>query len=441
MKIVRDRLGIDSERETGLSLIEVMVAMFIFGLVAMGLIFTMTSVLVLNRDSRVRQVAANLAAQEIDLARDVEDVPNFGGGTRTITLNGDTFTVDRISTWEVNPAAVGATCGTGGGTLKYKRIRVEVSWGGMRGSTGVVSDTFINPNERVNHPDFGTIMVTVKDVAGNGLGGVTVNATPDGGGSVTTSATTDANGCAYLLMVPPGTYDLTLVGPSGENYIDISLNAEPVEVATSLAGVSSTSLFEVDVAGILDVDYLHDGTTITNMQLPTNLGTSLISTYDTVLSERDKNSRFPKIPVAPFTSFTLIAGDIRDCLSADPQQWPETLTQFEGERGLPVSADSGVTTDVVVPMRLVWVDDIEDRYVTAVSQDSGPGCNTTITLRFSEEDDDDDRLIALPYGHWNLYKGNSPGSTSSNITSGDIDVYGNDTKTGRTVSLDPRVNK
>lgn len=443
MNIIRDRLRLHSAPDRGMTLIEVMVAIFIFGLVSIGLIYTMTSVLSVTRDSRVRQVAANLAAEEIDLARDIEDVANYGGGVRNVTLNGDTFTVTRTSSWVTNDSTSGPSCGTTGGTLRYKQIRVEVTWGGMRGDTGVISDTLINPNERVTHPDFGTIMVTVANSVPKGFAGVTVTARKAGTSTVVTTGVTDSNGCAYLLMVPPGYYDLTIQGASHEEFISAGTGGTPFEVTNSVAGEASAVLFEVNLAAAVNVNYVHDGSAVAHDQLPTNWVTSLIGGAGTTVSERSGNTFFPRIRVVPDTEVTLVAGDIRTCNAADPQNWSETSTQFQGERIAPVSLESGETLSVDVPVRLVELENVEDAPIQAISQNAGPGCGTPVILTFAA-DDDDDRLIALPYGHWQFKKGSYSwwsGWTYSTIGSGNINVFGSDSKSGDTAVLDPRVTK
>ncbi len=68
--------------------------MMIFALLSTGLLYTMLSVLSVGRDSRARQVAANLAAEEIDLARDASSLFDARAGRAPpCDLNGDTFHV------------------------------------------------------------------------------------------------------------------------------------------------------------------------------------------------------------------------------------------------------------------------------------------------------------------------------------------------------------
>ena len=64
MRALRDRLR--RRNEGGFTIAEVMVALMIFALMSIGVIYSVISMLQISRDARNRQVAANLAAQEID---------------------------------------------------------------------------------------------------------------------------------------------------------------------------------------------------------------------------------------------------------------------------------------------------------------------------------------------------------------------------------------
>src|SRR3954449_10488091 len=68
------RLSPIARTEDGLTLIEILVAMTIFGIVSVGIAAGVTASLVNVRDSRDRETALNLAASQIDLVRSVADV-------------------------------------------------------------------------------------------------------------------------------------------------------------------------------------------------------------------------------------------------------------------------------------------------------------------------------------------------------------------------------
>src|SRR5690606_5716588 len=210
VKALRERLGIHSaSEESGLSLIEVVVAMMIFGLISTGIVYTMLSMLSVSRDSRARQVATNLAAEEVDLARGLDDVVALGPADTVRELNGDTFYIERTVEWVSDPNST-LQCGASasGEKLRYKKVNVRVTWDGMRGASAPVqSDTVINPRERINDPLKGTILVSVLKSDGTGSSGVTVTAPPT---YATAAPPTDSRGCSFALKVLPNTYTVKL---------------------------------------------------------------------------------------------------------------------------------------------------------------------------------------------------------------------------------------
>ena len=117
---IRRRLTIAAHDDRGMSLPEVLVAMVIFAIISSGLLYTMLSVLALGRDSRAREVALNLAAEEIDISRGFADVFALQDATRSLDLNGDTFTVDRTTRWVSDPE-IDLQCGSGGAPLRYNQ--------------------------------------------------------------------------------------------------------------------------------------------------------------------------------------------------------------------------------------------------------------------------------------------------------------------------------
>ena len=228
MRTLRDRLA-QARDEDGVTLIEVLMAMLIFAIVSTGLIFTMLSVLSLGRDSRARQVAANLAAEDIDRTREEKDIFDLQDKSYTRALNGDTFHVDRDTSWVSDPD-LEFQCGAGGGALRYKRVNITITWDGMRGGTEPVrADTVLDAKDRINDPTRSTLLVSVLNGEGLGSQGVSVSAQPTTAAGVAVGAAlpsvlTDAEGCAYVLKAPPGNYKITV---SKTGYVDINQSTAP----------------------------------------------------------------------------------------------------------------------------------------------------------------------------------------------------------------------
>lgn len=472
VKALRLRLGVDAgpdaERDSGFSLVEVMVAMVIFAIISTGVLYSMLSVMQVTRDSRARQVATNLAAQEIDLARDTGDLfalLPFGDGeadpAKVIELNGDTFTVSRSTNWISSPDA-DLQCGSGGGALRYKRVNVSVEWDGMRtGSDPVRADTVIDPKNRINDPSLGTILVSVLNAAGTGAIGIDVTAAPGSpaNGAMALSATpadTDAQGCSYILRVTPGNYNVS-VSKAG-SYVD-NFQANVATKSTSVAaGTASTVQFNYDLAATYTVTYAPSGVFI-----PNNLDTTVISpTYDQNTLTASTNALVKTHNLFPWPSgYQFIAGEYLPattetslgCVAPDPESWPTSADGRTGLRAPFVGVASGESGAAAAPMARAQITGSfgSNRYLKAVSQDSdptgigSPGCQTPMTYTFGQvlTSSSGTTTIALPYGSWKLYYGNSS-TQNTQITSGvtavEINPLGGvlGTFSGNTLGLDPR---
>lgn len=462
MNGLRKRLTANASRDDGMTLVEVMVAMLIFAIVSMGVIYTMLSVMTIGRDSRARQVAANLAAEAIDRAREEDDIFQLLDGTYTRELNGDRFTVTRTTAWVSDPDS-DITCGGGGEALRYKRVNVEVSWDNMRaGSTPARSDTIIDPKNRINDPTKGTILVSV--VKGDGLGnaGVTVTARPtDAAGNPTGAALppaqTDAQGCAYLLRVDPGDYQVSISKPGHQ---DIHHVATPTDTTSVAASATASVAFTYDELSRLRLTYAPGADPGTRVASTTP--TTLISTYGiTTPSGSGGNPR--TFDVFPFASgYDVLAGryapyrevddgaggtTVLGCLSPDPAEWPG------GERAAATPAPPGETSNGHVHMGLVelavgGIPSSGQRYVlaravaTPPAETGDPGCVETYEFRFDSGtlSSSGTAVIALPYGTWELYRGGSSpttritGEQMTPLTNGRVNGSG----TSATVTMDPR---
>ncbi len=317
-----------ADTDEGFSLVEVLVAMFVFALVSAGLLHTLTMSLATTRDSRARIVAANLAASEIDLAREETDLFSLVPVTRgPQTVGTDVFHVTRQTGWVSDPSSDFDCGGGAGGTLRYKRVNIEVTWDGMRpGTEPVRSDTVIDPKEKINDPSKGTILVSVIGADGEGVAGVTVTATPKfAGGSAPSSVLTDVQGCAYLLkVVPGGDYDVKV---TKTGHIDSAQNATSTLTVGVAAGASASAGFQYDRAATFTARY-HTNTTEPNVKRATNLQTSFVSTYGTHVADGAVSGANRVFSLHPFSSgYSVFAGT---CKAADPAEWPSVTTAAAG---------------------------------------------------------------------------------------------------------------
>ncbi|MGV8913702.1 MAG: prepilin-type N-terminal cleavage/methylation domain-containing protein [Rhodoglobus sp.] len=457
MRLVLQRLR---SSDAGLSLLEVLVAMMIFAVVSLGVLQTLTTVLTITRDNRARVVATNLASQEIDLARDAGDIFTLFDDTYTKTLNGDVFTVTRSTAW-VPSTNTAASCGSGGGTLQYKRINIEVTWPNMRtGTEPVRFDSLLAPTDRINDPALGTILVSVLGGSGEGSPGVTVSATPaspSGGAQTpaTTPAATDVQGCTFILKVAPGNYNVKI---SRFGYItDAGQITDPTKLTSVAAGTASSVSFNYDKAATFQVKYIASPTP-DDVQIPKDMPTSFLSSYGVhrVAGASDSLSR--SFDLFPWRSgYIGLAGAYTPkpedptstapyCASPNPVLWPEEVVggvTYKSPASVSVAANPGSSVGLTVPMGLVAVESLANKTLRATSiapvdGSADPGCSPSVTLLFESLDSDTDH-IALPYGTWRIEQksGSSwvalgPGSVLAPIVGGTATVPG-------VVTVDPRV--
>jgi hypothetical protein len=407
----------------------------------------MLSALTITRDSRARQVAANLAAEEIDLARDTEDLFALLDADRDVTLNGDVFHVHRATQWVSDPG-LEFSCGAGGGALRYKRVNVTVTWDNMRPSTDPVrSDTVIDPNERINDPTKGTILVSVLNAVGTGVAGVTVTTSPSVGATI---QPTDAQGCTYILKANPDTYTVTV---SASGYRDGNQNATSSVTVGVTAGASSSAGFLYDRAATFTSHLATNfvpGPGVT-VRFPTDLKTTFWNTYGIYnqTPAGGSGTATQTFALHPYPSgYQAYAGT---CDMAEPGYWeavPVAGGTLQGVRGSAVAGPPGGSASIDVPMGIVTIagGGSGGNYLRAESQDvnaDGAACGEV--LKFGSVLTSTPTTIALPYGSWKLYR-----STYSNWTGTQILAASLATLTPAadgsvtpapdgTITLDPRV--
>jgi prepilin-type N-terminal cleavage/methylation domain-containing protein len=396
-------------REEGFSLIEVVMAMFIFALVSTGIMYSLLSILAVSRDSRARQVASNLAAEEIDLARGVNDVVNgLVPETKVRELNGDTYTITRRVEW-VTDTASALKCGASpsGDKLQYKKVNVEVTWDNMRTTSPVRADTVVNPTERVNDPLKGTILITVLRSDGTGAQGVAVSASPSLGSAVNP---TDALGCAFALKVNPGTYTVNL---SKSGFVDEKNVAVASKAGVVVTAGSTMSLsFQYDNAARYSLS-VPVAAAPTNAQRPNSLPYSFVNTYRTHVATGTSHNMHPDS-----AGYAVMAGNATVCPASDPTNWPTSDDGTLLNTPLtPVGSQPGDIVALDVPMATVAVSGASSIPIRAVSRAGAAGgdCSSSVTYTFPAMPGAT-RTIALPYGAWDIYRGTSvPGTFVTSV--------------------------
>lgn len=438
MKSIRARLGTATRDDTGVTLIEIIVAMTIFAIISVGLIAGMTAALRMTDNSRDRVTAANLAAAAIDKARSSTNLLDLVTTTIHPVVDGTQFHVKTAALWVGSEAGATGQCNAGGGEFQYKSINVSVTWDGMATSTNPVrSDTQIAPPTRVNDPDKGVIVASVRLASGAAAVGVKVKAEPassNPNGAVAIAATplTDAQGCAYFLNAKPGNYkvSITMAGFT-PSFVDEKQEVNPSSPIQVLTGSTGMAAFQFDQAYRFTPVYAANFTSITPeaVLLPATMDKSFVNGFGIFTW----NTAGP-FSLHPFGGgYAVLAGKLAEnlstaasCQSIDPSGWLTTTVGAEtlsGKREL-VSAALGATRNVDVPMGVatVTVTTPSNARIKAVAQTSGPtdsgdpGCATPSTYIYTLPSSGTANL-ALPFGSWVLTSGNATTQTTPVVAS------------------------
>jgi hypothetical protein len=413
--------------ESGMGIVEILVSLMIFAIVAIGMAGSMLSMTRLTADAAARETATNLAAAEIDRISAIDDAFTVVDATypRQVVVDGITFQVETNTGWV---GATGSTdkCGVGAGTLQYKRVRVTVTWTNMFLPNPVRADSALAPNSRINDPTAGTIIVSVKNESGDGQANIPVTVVRTGGGGPTEPVDpTDSDGCAYVLKAPPGTYTVTL---TKAGFITTGQVQFPLpQTITVTAGTATSVPVQADLAMNYTLKYAANSTR--TVKLPSNLDVTYFGQAATApFNEPGTASR----KLYPWTSgYQVLAGNPSTCAAVDPSKWLTVATPTPAKNAgvrVPATAGSpGGAANLPVAMGVVDVvlpgtNATTFLNATARNTTSGgnPGCSAAATTiyKFASAAGGSTQTIALPYGSWNLTYGTSATSVTTPITTG-----------------------
>ena len=305
-----ERLRARLSDESGLGLVEVMVAIGLMAVLLTSVAFTLTKQMAMERDSKAREGALDVAAQAIDAARGTQDFTTLTGGTWTDTMNSENYTVTRTITTYLQGSSGSPCDGSGSSSVAYKQINVAVTWSGMSNPAAPVrSQTLLSPNVTSYDPTQGNLAVKVKDASGAAVEGVTVVTT---GPSGTRTVYTDGAGCAFLEQLTPGSYTSTA---SLAGYVTPAGTTNPSKTITVQAAQTVAASFELDVTSTLTIS-MPNGAYPPVASVPLTLGnTSLLPTGKVTVAgsgtTRVLTSRYPYQ-----SGYTVWAGS---CDDADPE--------------------------------------------------------------------------------------------------------------------------
>src|SRR5664280_2102568 len=205
-------------------MLEVIVSMVIFGVVALIVAGLIVNTIHLTTSNTQRTVAANLAAQQIEAVRDTRTLDILDGQTVLKTVGGTTYTITQTANYVVGGSATSACTGSGD-QLSYKLITVIATWPDMGAVQPVRSDTLRSLGIGSDGLDasMGTLAVAVQGATGDPQPDVQVTVSPGG-----VARTTGVGGCALFVGLNPAvTYTVTVdklgfVGIEGAQQVTVN---------------------------------------------------------------------------------------------------------------------------------------------------------------------------------------------------------------------------
>jgi len=399
----RCRLRRIRSADDGLSLVEVMVAMVIFSIVMSGVLAGVLQSLTMTRDSRARQTAANLAAEEIDAAHSASDFAGLAGATSTRSVNGETFTILRTVTPRLNGTST-SPCDGGAdpGLVRFKAINVRVTWENMAPATKPVrADTVVAPDIASFTESKGNVAVKVRNARGTGVEGVAVTLR---GSTTSRTELTDPDGCAFLTQVDPGTYTVSV---SASDHVDPYRVSEPSRTVVVDPGNTTSAQFDYDLAASLQIA-MPGSPYLPPVNVPLTLANSSLLPTGTLPAPGSGPSRLID-KLFPFPSgYAVWAGA---CADADPEGVEldasgNVIRRYHSGavRDPAIPAVPGEVTTGTVRMASVEVELSRDRagvLIRAVHA-TDRGCPSGESYDLGLTDGDGELAASLPWGTWTI---------------------------------------
>jgi type II secretory pathway pseudopilin PulG len=196
--------------EGGFGLIELIVSITLLAVVMLGLASAMGAGMKVIASNRYRVVAASLASEDLELARSAGfDSLTFGTTSRTVPVDGVTYTVRREAEW-LDQGTGQVSCTSPSAGRSYVRLATRVTWPNMGAVRPVLSETLLTPSGAVADATTGGLALQFLRADGSGAQGVTVSIS---GATSATPLVTPTSGCALFTDLAAGNYTVTATRP------------------------------------------------------------------------------------------------------------------------------------------------------------------------------------------------------------------------------------
>jgi prepilin-type N-terminal cleavage/methylation domain-containing protein len=376
--------------ESGLTLIEIVVAMAVFAILALASSALIFNGLHISHESSNRVYAASLAATEMDVLRAQDPTKmTLGLTTKTINTPRGQFTIADTAEWLSLGASTGSCDNGNGGSRAYLRLHIEV-WGlPLPRTSSVKLDTLLAPQQNSFDPTDGNIAVKISQADGTPAQGVQVTITNVSGDTNTFSPqSTGVDGCAYF------------PGLNASSVWNVTVSQSGYATPTDTTTISQQAT--IPQAGTYSLNLAYDQAATLNVQLPggvvtpANMPISIVSTY---ISRVQAVAAFPYLltPLFPVPSGYQIW--LGACNDSDPL--------YPGRSGGTVGSRTAYTTSPGSngTARLAGVEvDFTDvtagtLTITHAAETGGSYCSAVQTYTMSVTGS---TKVFLPYGTWTL---------------------------------------
>ena len=389
------RVGTEAGDDSGFTLIEVVVAMVVFTVLAavtLGLLVNTTNVASGNIH---RTAATNLVNSQLELTRSLtaQTIPD-GRTVSTQVVGGITYTITQNASYVGSNAAASVCSGTGD-SLAYKLVTVLVTWPTMGNIKPVRGDTLRAVGVGSDGLDStkGTLAVSIVGSTGQPTPGVVVSLNP---GSI--NETTGDDGCVVFTGLVPATYTASA---SSIGYVGtVNTQAAAITSLGVTAGDVARGTLLYDTQRSLNVLFDAPVGAIVPANLPLRIGDSYVpestlpicaagaTSACTTAVPGTINNLFPE-------SYAIKAGS---CTEATPSQASIDLRPVAAN-GSTVTVPVGAVTVKVVLAALPTVG-ILGRTITFSHAAQATGCTAgesyTMTSVVTGS------TLVVPYGAWTV---------------------------------------
>lgn len=195
--------------DAGTSLIEIVVAAALLGVVTVGVMSSLDVSARVSGNQKGKVVAGNIAEGEMERLRglSIEDLGTLNSGApEQRVVGGATYTITSRADWVSDTKGTDFQCAVTGGNT-YMKVRTTVSWGANQ---KVQLDGIVSPGARGVSRTYGALAVRfVNSTNGQPIPGVSASLASGSGQQAPAAGTSDSNGCIVWNSVLAGTWTMT----------------------------------------------------------------------------------------------------------------------------------------------------------------------------------------------------------------------------------------